>query len=545
MIGLSIAYVLAREGVARDGPRPRRARPRGVVGRRGHDPAAHRAARTTTRSIELRSWSAVLYPEWSAALLEETGIDNGYRRTGGVDVACDRGRGGPTCGPPPAAGGSRGSPTSGSAPATSRRVEPALNPALRGRLLPARPRPDPQPAAPPGPRGRAAAPGRDAPPRTGRSSGSRRDGGRVVGGPDRRRAICPAARWSSRPGPGRAGCSSGLGVRVADAAAQGADRPAPGRPARCSAGSSSTARTTSSPATTAGSWSGRPRRTPASTPGPTPEAVRDLLDEALALCPVLAEAEVERTWAGLRPGSIDTRPYLGRLPGFDNLIVATGHKRAGLQLAPATAEVVADLVLGRPPRIDLAPFRAGPRAAAPRRTTAVPVVTARPVSRPHGPRRRAPCPPPRGPRATARSPSRRTRAPGLGAVLDELALGAEVEAAFGQVAEEGRVLVDDPDDPEPLAAAELGQRRPLGLGQRAVGAGGSGRRGGRRRDSRGRRRSGRSAGRRRRAPCARPPRGPRPRASRASGPGTARAAGGGGGPSAPAAGPAAVSRAPS
>ncbi len=89
----------------------------------------------------------------------------------------------------------------------------------------------------------------------------------------------------------------------------------------------------------------------------TSEAVRDLIDEAIALCPVLAGAEVERAWAGLRPGSLDTRPYIGPAPGLGNLIVATGHKRAGLQLSPATAEVVADLVLGRPPRIDLVRLR--------------------------------------------------------------------------------------------------------------------------------------------------------------------------------------------
>jgi glycine oxidase len=71
----------------------------------------------------------------------------------------------------------------------------------------------------------------------------------------------------------------------------------------------------------------------------------------------LSEAEVEATWAGLRPGSVDTKPYIARAPGLENLIVATGHKRAGLQLAPATAELVADLVLGRTPRLDLEAFR--------------------------------------------------------------------------------------------------------------------------------------------------------------------------------------------
>jgi glycine oxidase len=89
----------------------------------------------------------------------------------------------------------------------------------------------------------------------------------------------------------------------------------------------------------------------------TSEAMRDLLAEAHRLCPILVNAEVERSWAGLRPGSIDSRPYLGFAPGFENLIVATGHKRAGLQLAPATAEVIVDLILGRPPRVDLKSYR--------------------------------------------------------------------------------------------------------------------------------------------------------------------------------------------
>src|SRR5262249_13686119 len=90
---------------------------------------------------------------------------------------------------------------------------------------------------------------------------------------------------------------------------------------------------------------------------PTFLATRSLLEEALQLCPVLRQAEVEATWAGLRPGSVDTKPYIGPAPDVENVIVATGHKRAGLQLAPATAEVVADLVRGRAPRRELGPFR--------------------------------------------------------------------------------------------------------------------------------------------------------------------------------------------
>ena len=89
----------------------------------------------------------------------------------------------------------------------------------------------------------------------------------------------------------------------------------------------------------------------------------ELIAEAYHLCPSLAAAEVEQTWAGLRPGSIDSRPYLGPAPGMANVLVATGHKRAGIQLAPASAEVLTDLILGRPARIDLEPFRPGREAS--------------------------------------------------------------------------------------------------------------------------------------------------------------------------------------
>ena len=84
--------------------------------------------------------------------------------------------------------------------------------------------------------------------------------------------------------------------------------------------------------------------------------VRGLIDEAVRLCPALAATRVENTWAGLRPGSIDSRPYIGPLPGFTNAFVAAGHKRAGIQLSPGTAEVMTDLVLGRPTQIDMSLF---------------------------------------------------------------------------------------------------------------------------------------------------------------------------------------------
>jgi glycine oxidase len=91
----------------------------------------------------------------------------------------------------------------------------------------------------------------------------------------------------------------------------------------------------------------------------TDEAISELTEFARGLVPALREADVERTWAGLRPGSYDGLPYLGRLPGLKNAYVAAGHFRTGLFLSPATAVVMSQLLRGEKPGIDLAPFRVG------------------------------------------------------------------------------------------------------------------------------------------------------------------------------------------
>lgn len=89
----------------------------------------------------------------------------------------------------------------------------------------------------------------------------------------------------------------------------------------------------------------------------TAAGVRGLLDLAVRLVPGLADATLERCWAGLRPGSPDGLPFLGRVPGCDNLYVAAGHFRAGLQLSPGTGLVMKELLLGQPPSLPLEAFR--------------------------------------------------------------------------------------------------------------------------------------------------------------------------------------------
>ena len=88
----------------------------------------------------------------------------------------------------------------------------------------------------------------------------------------------------------------------------------------------------------------------------TADGVGGLIEFALDLVPALAQASFERAWAGLRPESADGLPYLGRSSLAENLFVATGHFRAGLQLSPITGRVMTQLLLGRQTTVPLAPY---------------------------------------------------------------------------------------------------------------------------------------------------------------------------------------------
>ncbi|XP_076951050.1 uncharacterized protein LOC143624219 isoform X1 [Bidens hawaiensis] len=59
---------------------------------------------------------------------------------------------------------------------------------------------------------------------------------------------------------------------------------------------------------------------------------------------------------GLRPFMPGGKPMIGLVPGLSNVYLAAGHEGEGLSLALGTAEMVADLVLGNPPKVDNAPY---------------------------------------------------------------------------------------------------------------------------------------------------------------------------------------------
>ena len=86
-------------------------------------------------------------------------------------------------------------------------------------------------------------------------------------------------------------------------------------------------------------------------------AIAELIQFAVRLVEPLSQLPVERTWAGLRPATFDGLPYLGRMPDTENLYLAAGHFRNGIFLSPATAVVLSQLICKASPQIDLAPFR--------------------------------------------------------------------------------------------------------------------------------------------------------------------------------------------
>jgi len=76
----------------------------------------------------------------------------------------------------------------------------------------------------------------------------------------------------------------------------------------------------------------------------TAGAVRDLLESAIDVVPVVAELEQVESMARLRPASPDNAPVLGETP-IEGLLLATGHYRHGVLLTPITAEAIVSLVI--------------------------------------------------------------------------------------------------------------------------------------------------------------------------------------------------------
>lgn len=78
----------------------------------------------------------------------------------------------------------------------------------------------------------------------------------------------------------------------------------------------------------------------------TYEGIAQLQSAAIEISPSLSSLEILDRWAGLRPFAADGLPIMGDIPGVAGLTIATAHYRNGILLAPITARVVADRVVG-------------------------------------------------------------------------------------------------------------------------------------------------------------------------------------------------------
>jgi glycine oxidase ThiO len=81
--------------------------------------------------------------------------------------------------------------------------------------------------------------------------------------------------------------------------------------------------------------------------GNTESGIQGLYERAVRLCPTLADYPIAEQWWGFRPSTPDEMPILGPSPQA-NLILATGHYRNGILLAPATAQLIADSICNQP-----------------------------------------------------------------------------------------------------------------------------------------------------------------------------------------------------
>lgn len=90
---------------------------------------------------------------------------------------------------------------------------------------------------------------------------------------------------------------------------------------------------------------------------PSPHRVQKLIEGARAFFPDLGAPD--RDWMGFRPSLPDSLPVIGPSAGGAEVIHAFGHGHLGVTMAPITAGIVADLVAGRTPAMDIAPYRPG------------------------------------------------------------------------------------------------------------------------------------------------------------------------------------------
>jgi glycine oxidase len=89
----------------------------------------------------------------------------------------------------------------------------------------------------------------------------------------------------------------------------------------------------------------------------TESARMELIQKAQSIMPSLQGLPVIKHWSGLRPGTPHNMPIISTHPSIDNLYLNTGHFRYGLSMAPASARLISEIMMGQPPFLDVSPFK--------------------------------------------------------------------------------------------------------------------------------------------------------------------------------------------
>lgn len=88
----------------------------------------------------------------------------------------------------------------------------------------------------------------------------------------------------------------------------------------------------------------------------TKRRVQAIIKGAQAFMNVPAQPEIVEVWRGLRPCTPDGLPLIGRAGNYKNIVLATGHQLLGLQTAPASGRLTAEIALHESPSFDPKPF---------------------------------------------------------------------------------------------------------------------------------------------------------------------------------------------
>jgi glycine/D-amino acid oxidase-like deaminating enzyme len=81
-----------------------------------------------------------------------------------------------------------------------------------------------------------------------------------------------------------------------------------------------------------------------------------MTSRAFEYMPKLRQLAAVRVWTGFRPATPDNLPYIGEIPGLENVYAAAGHEGLGISTSLGTAELLTDQILGRPSSIPIDPY---------------------------------------------------------------------------------------------------------------------------------------------------------------------------------------------